>query len=47
MTTPGPVVDPLATPVSRASTWNIANALTVLRLATTVTGPLLRVTTTE
>jgi CDP-diacylglycerol--glycerol-3-phosphate 3-phosphatidyltransferase len=24
--------DPLATPVSRASTWNIANALTVLRL---------------
>jgi CDP-diacylglycerol--glycerol-3-phosphate 3-phosphatidyltransferase len=27
-----PVADPLAAPVSRASTWNIANALTVLRL---------------
>jgi CDP-diacylglycerol--glycerol-3-phosphate 3-phosphatidyltransferase len=27
-----PVVDPLAAPVSRASTWNVANALTVLRL---------------
>jgi len=27
-----PVVDPLAAPLSRASTWNVANALTVLRL---------------
>jgi CDP-diacylglycerol---glycerol-3-phosphate 3-phosphatidyltransferase len=32
MKTPEPLVDPLAAPVSRASTWNIANALTVLRL---------------
>jgi CDP-diacylglycerol--glycerol-3-phosphate 3-phosphatidyltransferase len=32
MTSPDPVADPLAAPVSRASTWNVANALTVLRL---------------
>lgn len=28
-----PAIDPMAAPVSRASTWNIANALTVARLA--------------
>ena len=32
MTSRPPVADPLAAPVSRASTWNVANALTVLRL---------------